>query len=524
LGLLAGGMAFGAPSVIFGQGAMSREERLRQHRERINKILEERRKQEAANQAANPAGAASAPGGQSAVPPGGVQAGGATAQPGSPSLPPQPSFPVTEAGRPGIPPAQGIPGAPGQPVPGQPGIAQAGGQTAARNLGLGLLALFPFDSSIRVGDTFETEVICDSRSGSFTSVSFTLSWNPEDLHALAMDHSPLATMEVKEFEYGLDPDKGLVSVRVQFPDPTTLSGQPLIKMVWEGLRPAQASEIRFRFDGEVPTGMFSQTDNGLGTPGAGDDGVLHSVVLIRPRLSKTASIRTPDGGLLIGTEGLVNHSGRIRMSLESDRMTLRTGEVAVVGVRLSNPDSVPFDRIRLYLQFDPKQAEILDTDRGNAVRSGVNIREADRDRLTFDYLRTNRADNRDGVVEFDAGNEVKSIETTGGLVAQLALRALRSGPLEISLVRNAQGLGPDTDVLHAGESVLEGSSLPTEPTLLKGLRLTAWGNPVTLQQGLDRTNPAQSTGGSQVLVSSGLAKQRQFGTVPVTTSQESDQP
>lgn len=485
---------------------MSREERLRQHRERINRILEERRQQEEAARAAS-AGAQPSAGGPVAVggPPGQVIPGGPVQpMPGQPVGGVQPDAVVSRPpGTGGVPPAQGVPGAPGNPGSGP---APSGGQAVARTEARAIMALYPFDSSILVGDTFQTEVLADARRGTYDSASFVLRWDPRDLNPLALDFSAVAAISEEEVEYGLDKERGILAVRVTFREDVALSGQTLASITWEGLRPRQATSIRFETSGEPGTGIFSNDENFLGTSFSNDDGILHSTVIIRGGPTRQRASRTSDGGLVFTTEEpeIPTPSARFRMTV--DKTQPQTGEVAVASVFLDNPDAIPFDRLRLYLQFDPQRTQVLDTDRGNRIRTGTNIREENPDIFNFDFLRVNRVHESKGWIEFDAGNEGRSIETTGGLVAQIALKALLPGPAELVLIRNAAGMAPDTDLSSLGRSVLSPQSIG-EARPLAGARFQIRGNPLTTE---NRT-PGNERLPSVILRESGLTKQRQFG-------------
>jgi hypothetical protein len=89
--------------------------------------------------------------------------------------------------------------------------------------------------------------------------------------------------------------------------------------------------------------------------------------------------------------------------LEPEREQLKPGEEMDVRVMFYNPRRSDLDSIRLLIDFDPKMLEVLDTDEGNAIASGVNIREGNRRAFPFDYFVENRVDNHRGSIEFRMG-------------------------------------------------------------------------------------------------------------------------
>lgn len=494
------------------EGAMSREERIKAHRAKIEKIIEEnKRKREAelqqARQAAQPGANAGdqppAPPGQP-LQPGAVTPGSAT--PGQPT--PPGAAPANVAGGPIIQ------ATPPQPVPGQPGPAgqkAPDGPQGARSESRSMVFLYPFDTTVNVGETFETELVADTKSGAAERVAFCLKYPKDVLNPLAVDHSLLDAVADKEIEFAYDPEKGEIYLAADFKKPLNLAGRPLAKVTWEAISPSDGSQIRFSFESqERSTGLFHKGVNVLGTNAAASDGVLNSTVMIRNTKSQTFVQEVGQKGLLIAPSDVAPPEPSISLSLAPSRKSLRAGEEFYVDVVMSNPRKAPLDKVSLYLQFDPRVLEVVDHDRGNVIRNGINMHEAvEEEPLPFDFHRANGADNELGTVEFFAGS-TRPI-TASGVIGRIYFRArTHTDRTDVVLVRNAPGYEPTTEVSYLDKSMLKDA--PATLAALTGVSVSvAPGSPLRpASQPSMASSPAQSNGRGVILSSSGLRKNRQL--------------
>lgn len=482
------------------EASMTREERIKAHRAKIEKIIEanKAKKAQEAERLKQQAQGTQAQGQQPPVAP------GATAQPGA--VPPgQPGGPVVSAQP--IQPVQ-----PGQPMPGNP--APPGQQASAvpqgaRSESRSIFFLYPFDTTVRIGETFVTEVAADTKTGRVDRVQFALQYPKDVLNPLAIDHSPLAAIADEEIEFDYNEEKGEILVAANLARPTNLAGRPLVNITWEALAPTPSSSIRFVSKNDFETGLFVGDTNVLGTSQGAGDGVLNSTIMVRNTKRTTVVQDAGPKGLIISPREMAAPEPSISLSLRPSRNTVRAGEEFHVDLVLSNPKRIPFDRLSAYLQFDPGALEVVDQDRGNSVRSGINVHDGFAlERFPFDFYRANEADNRAGVIEYEAGAEANEINASG-VVGRIHFRALQDvDRTDIVLVRNKPGYAPTTEVSYLDRSVL--AHAPSELTALDGVAVTVEpGNGMSMASDVAQDNGRKTKSGRGVsLISGGLGRER----------------
>lgn len=465
-----------APAPAPAQEQASREERLKAHRARIDEIISKRNKEkeeEAKRQSEASAAAAAAPASQ----PGAAGAAGAAvpqlgtvAAPGqtlSVSPPPPPgSPPLGPPGRPGaFPPPGGLAG-----QPNAAGSKPGGGGSRAE--ARAIVFMYPYDSTVDVGETFVTELCADARAAKVGKVSLRLRYPPETLNPLTIDHTPLDSLADGEVSYSYDAARAEIRIEAKLRTPQPLAGRPLAKITWEALAPTPGSTLRFvtSTPGQPGTSLIAMGQDVLGTSEGAGDGVVNATVMVRDR-RRGPEVRPagPGGqGLVIAPREAVAAPPSMGLSLVPSANALSVGRQFHVDVVLSNPRRDPFDRLSLYLQFDPDKLEVVDADSGNAFRSGVNIEDGFAARMfPFGNYAANGADNRAGTIDYVVGAGTAPLRE-GGVLARIHFVAKADAERsEVALVRNAPGMEPSTDVSLAGTSMLTGA--PARLTALAGV-------------------------------------------------------
>lgn len=434
----------------------SRQERIREHQDRIQKIIEESRKrredqQKAAAAQAPPAAPGNVPGaaGNSAGTPANNVAGQApnAARPGQPL----PAGPVQNARL--APPVQKA-----QPTP--PPQAPQTARSESR-----MIYLFhPIDSIVSVGDRFKTDVVAETKEGEVDELSFYLKYPRHLLNPLGLDHSDLDPYVKDKIDYEFDPDQGTIYIHAKLDGPHQFSQKPLTSIIWEALEPTDGAVISYEFGKDKTTALMMKGSNLLGTLPGAEDGVIRTTVQVMGPRSKP-TVTKLDDGLLIGKDDRNFTDDRPRdimgFSLSSKEQVVKAGETFDVDVQLNNPGEKLVDRLRLYLQFDPTQLQVVDYDSGNVITRGVNIHDASaRPDFPFDYYRYNYADNDKGLIVYEVSASNSQVRGSG-TVATVRLKALQDTPrTSLVLVQNGAGLSPTTDVSFLGQSRLQNK--PTE--------------------------------------------------------------
>ena len=438
---------------------MSREERMRRNRERITKILAEDKARKEEERKKNEAKAGQQQPQQAAQP-----------QPGAP----QPGAPA--------------PGVPGQAVPGspvQPFVPNAGAPTPtpapkatkpepARDQSRTLLFLMPMDSIVNVGDTFETDIMVDTKTGHTDDIRFLLCYPPNKLNPLAVDFGAIADRASDKIAYEVDNHIGELWMRIPLKKAEILASVPVVTITWEALAPTEAGQIRFGFvanNEEASTGMYLEGDYILGTEHDHQCGVLDGSVVIRDKKRKDYIQQIGHRDLVISSTDYVMPPATMQICLDSKgKKTAAVGETFKIEVTLANPYSRQLDGIQAYVQYDPKVLEIVDTDKNNWIREGVNGADAFAHAVfPFDFFRRNHADNDVGDFVYDAIAASSPVRSSGTFV-ELTFRAKAvADRTEIVLVANDPGFTPTTDVTYLKTSMLKGK--PNKATVLNGLSL-----------------------------------------------------
>ena len=459
---------------------MSREERIKAHQERIEKIIKEtreRQQKEAEEQKQKKAEQDKEAATPNPTPLTGVPT--QTQKPGT-ALPTGPVQPIA---------AQ-----PGQDRKGPPPPQAAPAPQAARSSSRALLYLKPFDTVVNTGEVFTTEIVADSREGSVDYLSLRLDYPPSLLNPLAIDVSPLASLVDEDVQYDTDSAEGFVAISAPLTGPTKLKTQVLAVVYWEALQPTETGEIRFGFGEKPETALLLSGKSVLGTEGGADDGVIHSNVIVRSIQNKPIAQRAGNKGLLVASSRLTPPASGLDLALNPEKKSARAGEKFTVDVILSNPNLLPFNHLMLYVQFDPSVLEVVDTDRGNWSRDGVNILDAFAHvEFPFDFHRRNDADNQTGEIVYDVARELDPIRANG-TVARITFRALKTSPrTDIVLVRNEPGIAPTSDIQYLQQSVLK--DRPTEAAPLDGVAMQILpGNRATAQADSKERNETDTNG------------------------------
>lgn len=177
-------------------------------------------------------------------------------------------------------------------------------------------------------------------------------------------------------------------------------------------------------------------------------------MLDTPVLSFGARLRilaTQEGGFVQSEEGLFQTALR----LEPSESQVRVGQEFDVVIRLDNPDRVPFDAVALYLRYDPRVLEIVDTDDNNWITQGVNIHDGPyQEEFPFEYCKANEVDPEQGEIVY-AMESFSEPCTAEGPFVRIRFRAIR--PVQSTYLLygfNVPGKFPTTGLFRHQRDVL----------------------------------------------------------------------
>lgn len=424
--------------------AMTRDERLRQHREDIRKIIQERRELQA--QAAEPREPGAPPG--EGVPP----AISVAPEPATRGAAPQP--------------------AESRPAPSRPG-EEAAAPSAASDIATPagcILMVTPLDNIVMVNKRFVTKVeLSDSMNNTLDALSVRLKYDPRFLAPVRVFDDEIRGYLVPPPTFEEIRALGILSYEGVFREPRILPPMTILTVVWEALRPTEYTEIKFDFSETDPTTALTlRKQDMLGISEDPFDGVIGASVLIRrPEDARRAGLlQGKKEELLDFLVGGLNPPGAVGLAFGAPEKPVRVGDVFDIPVFFRNPDVLAVDSVSLYIRFDPQVLEVVDHDKNNWIRREINIFDGDRHiEFPFDYLVRNYALNARGLIDYRKGLSRAQPLPTGRL-ATIRLRALAPSPgTMLEFVRNERGGPPGTAVSLHGRDYLDLSGNVGKPAL-----------------------------------------------------------
>lgn len=417
--------------------AMTREERLRVHREDIRRIIQERRDLQ----------------GQSSEQPEAVRA-----MEGAPPPPASAPSSAAPSGRGAAAPSA----VEARPVPVRPGEEAAAPSTASDiPMPAGcILMVMPLDNIVTVNKRFVTRVeLTDSTNNTLDGLSIRLKYDPRFLAPVRVFDDELRGYLVPPPTFEAGRVQGVVAYEGRLREPRILPPMTLLTVVWDTLRPTEYTEIKFDFSESGPTTALSfRGQDMLGIPEDPFDGVIGASVLIRrpEDQGRAGLLQGKKEEMLDFLVGGLNPPGSIGLAFGAPEKPVQVGDVFDIPIFFRNPDGLAVDFVSLYIRFDPQILEVVDHDKNNWIRREINIFDGDRHlEYPFDYLVSNYAMNARGLIDYRKGLSRAQPLPTGRL-ATIRLRALAPSPgTMLEFVRNERGGSPGTAASLHGRDYLD---------------------------------------------------------------------
>lgn len=285
------------------------------------------------------------------------------------------------------------------------------------------LVIRPAAQAVEVKQEFDTEVAAlNDALAPVDEFEVLLSYEPQKTRLLRVSDAPLRPLLDGEPTYSVNPTSGIVHYRARLTRPYHFHDQALLRLRWLALTPS-AAQFVFRFDpekGRPTTSLRLAGKERLGKEDQPFDGALsgYAQVGMARRLTDRPLLAS-----LAATGG-----DRLGLRMTTDKPRVAAGEELVVSVGIDNPAGQYLDTARVSLWYDPVKLEILDWDRLNWIRKGVNAYDGfARDHYPFSFHHANRADNERGELLYEMGMADRFIPP-GGDLFRVRFRALEADP------------------------------------------------------------------------------------------------
>ncbi|MCB2154339.1 hypothetical protein KQI84_05595 [bacterium] len=319
------------------------------------------------------------------------------------------------------------------------------------------------DTVVTEGDRFLSEVrLQNDNSVPFDRVRLALKYDKRFIKPLRVFDDELRPFLQGDPIFKVNQRDSILIYDARFKAPRFTKQVPVLKIVWEAIRPTEHTGLDFEFaSGEteqaIHTGVYQSDRNILGDESDPLDGVLGGSVLVMRKPSDNALSSKTEilqgkkeelRELYLGSVGANQQAG---IALEGPSKPIVVGETFDVDVVLNNPDGAIIDTLRFFIHFNPDLLEVVDSDKGNWIKRGINVLDGPfRSDYPFDFHKRNEADNVRGLINYSMALG-DSLALPTGTFARIRFRARQ--PIEdttISLIRTRQGAGALTAIQNFG--------------------------------------------------------------------------
>jgi len=379
---------------------LPREERIRRHKLRLQKLLEEYRARAAKQRKEHEAQVHQALTSQ-------YRAGTASGRAAPSAAQPSGRYTVTAKNLPAKFTVKGRTLAKSSMAPAPAPSAQA----VAFRVSRAIVYLSPFEVLAQEGDLFDTEVrIFDSSLLPFDNIVLHLKYDPLVVAPVAVNDAPIYDLLAGAPTLRVNTSMGRIYYAASLREALRPSTMTLLTIRWRARNPVLYSEIGF-LSGKGGTRIGKGDGDILGYEAAGErvGGTLPANLLIVPRGDSPRKLMPS-----LSEAAMIGVDERVGLRIEADPETVKAGDEWVVSLVLQNEPALQFNDLNVRVLFDPDKLEVVDWHRGNWIREGVNIYDGfAHEQYPFDVFIANRADNERGEIVYHMGTTAACIFPSG---------------------------------------------------------------------------------------------------------------
>lgn len=328
------------------------------------------------------------------------------------------------------------------------------------------LAIEPATLHTSVGELFDTHItVRNERYSPFDELELRVSYPPHALELVAVSDASVRPRLEGEPLYENQSTSGVLYYCARLAIPHHFRDESILHLRWRARTPGDLARIGFSFGdgkGARTTGLRLRGADRLGSDEEDDDGALFASVLIEAKGERS-------GRPIVGDYWAGTDSG-IRLRMASESADVAVGEQLTVGVFIENPENQFLDSVRVRIGFVPEIMKVVDWDRGNGIRLGVNAQDGfARERYPFSFHRRNIADNTRGVIDYEMGMANRFIPPSGELlrIKFEALKEIDDNAIWFDI--NPTEAGPATALFSEGRNVSDYTTFLSELTLFLDL-------------------------------------------------------
>ena len=322
----------------------------------------------------------------------------------------------------------------------------------------------PPDRVAEVGTPFSSDVVIRCRAQrAFDVVELVFSFQPDMLRPTAVYDDQLRAHEEGKPRFETDLNEGWMRYRARLKEPMRFFTQRLLTIAWMPLKAVDSTSVALE-TAEMRSSVR------IGAKDLLTDELLPRGGLLPLSVSVNSPRANPGRGFLLpgpaSIEALPSFSGGpVWFEMVGPAEPVEPGQEFDVRIYLHNPDKSLFDLASLWIQFPADRVEILDWDRGNWIRAGVNIHDgACHETFPFDVHIRDEVSPDTGDIVYRMGASHAQISSEG-LFAEIRARALAPASInDFHFVYGPKDSVVTTDVSFLGVSLVNHASAPAAST------------------------------------------------------------
>lgn len=237
-----------------------------------------------------------------------------------------------------------------------------------------------YNTIVSKGDTFLSEVLLfNVDQNSIDRISLALQFDKRFIEPVRIFDTQLAPYIDGNSTFRIDERDSILIYEARLQKPATSTEVVLLKILWKAVRPTPYTGIEFKFSPlERPqdphTAIYVAGVNILGIRDDPQDGVLSGGLMIEdPAAPKELQGKATElRDIYLGS---VASDATVGLQIVGPEDPVRLGDRFVVRVRLNNPDGALVDSVNYFILFDPKVLQVIDEDKFNWMLRGVNVHD-----------------------------------------------------------------------------------------------------------------------------------------------------
>lgn len=345
-----------------------------------------------------------------------------------------------------------------RPEPSQPDSSPALSIESSSNnvLASTILHFYPFDKTVAVGKNFLTDLqLFNMDSRKIEQLNVKIMFDPRFIVPVMINDNQIHDQLAGDPDYSIDMENGEITYGGVFNEPFSLDNVDILRIAWKTLRQTDYTELTFDLSNDH-TQIIANGKDILGTENEKYDGIIPTGIIILD------DIKDKKGKIQLDHELMKNldkrpplmQPGKITLKLESDTKVVRPGEVFDVSVHISNPEAEIFDKLSMYIRYNPEILKVIDYDKRNWIRKGVNIFDGfARRKFPFDYHLRNEANNYLGTIDYRMGTS-RLDPFPSGEIARIRFQAVNAGKKASISFAQTSSRSPDTSITSMGKDLL----------------------------------------------------------------------